>query len=180
KGRSFAVGLNMPGAPGVVQHYSLETGKLLREFKGHTGTLTAVVFFPHGKTLATRSDDKTLRLWGVATGKEQRQFAGHEGRVEALTFSPSGRMLASAGLTGGVIRVWDSRTGKELRQLAVPRKLVWSLAFSPNGELLASAGDAVRVWDVSVGMVSRQVRGVWARAVAFSADGRALARGRDK
>ena len=37
--------------------------------KGHTGRVLSVAYCPDGKTLASGSNDKTIKLWDVATGK---------------------------------------------------------------------------------------------------------------
>jgi len=36
-----------------------------------------VTFSPGGKTLASGSFDKTIKLWDVATGKEKTNLKGH-------------------------------------------------------------------------------------------------------
>lgn len=44
---------------------SLETGKMVKEFVGHTGIVETLAFSPDGKLLASSSWDGTVRLWEV-------------------------------------------------------------------------------------------------------------------
>jgi WD40 repeat protein len=58
----------------------------------------SLAFSPDGKTLASASDDSTLRLWNVATQQELLSIRRLGGALSRLTFSPDGRILA--GLSG--------------------------------------------------------------------------------
>ena len=46
-------------------------------------------------TLATRSWDKTIRLWDVTTGQLHHTLIGHQDDVDVVVFGPDGRTLAS-------------------------------------------------------------------------------------
>ena len=55
--------------------------KLLRTLEGHTDTVYSVAFDPTGQTLASGSDDNTVKLWEPASGKLLRTLEGHTGSV---------------------------------------------------------------------------------------------------
>jgi WD40 repeat protein len=150
-----------------------------------------VAFSPDGRTLASGSNDRTVKLWDVATGRELSTLDGHAGEVESVAFSADGRVLASATAGGTLvlgpgdntptIRLWDIATGRELRKLTGNTSGISSLAFDPRGLTLASGSydRTVKLWDAATGRTIRTLTGHTdaVTSVAFSPDGRTLASG---
>ncbi|HEV3255273.1 MAG TPA: WD40 repeat domain-containing protein, partial [Gemmataceae bacterium] len=135
---------------------------------------------PDGKSLASRGEDRTIRLWETATGKQLRRLQVWRQEAASVTFSPDGRVLASPD-GRRTIRRWQVATGEPLPLLIGSGLVVPSVAFSPDGKLLAACTrDEVplHLWDTGAGKVVRRLGGVfWRTPFAFSPDGKLLAGG---
>ncbi|MDX6666962.1 MAG: hypothetical protein QOK04_342, partial [Solirubrobacteraceae bacterium] len=88
----------------------------------HSGLVTAIAFSPDGKTVATGSDDETVRLWDISTHRRLGQPLKAADRgvrrygdstVNGLAFSLDGRTLASSA-DDGVVRLWEVATHRPL------------------------------------------------------------------
>ena len=91
---------------GIAWLWDIQTGKMVRQFLGHTRVIGSANFSPDGKSLATASYDGTARLWNVQTGQELRRYTGNTSPVQNVVFSPDGKFILT-GSDDGTARLWD-------------------------------------------------------------------------
>ncbi len=92
---------------GIVSIWELESGKLIRELRGHAVSVRALTVSPDGELIASGSEDTTVRVWDLASGECLLILKGHSAPVNSVAFSPSGAVLAS-GAHDGSVKMWHA------------------------------------------------------------------------
>ena len=91
--------------PFVVNLFSTSERKLLAILKGHEGQISSISFSPDGKTIATGSNDGTVKLWSATTYQQLISPLSPQPTrgIGSVLFSPDGKTLA-VGDEEGTIR----------------------------------------------------------------------------
>ena len=147
----------------------------------HAGAVSALVFSPDGKFLASGGGD-TVRVWDLTTGKPV--MTGTINSVGALDFTRDGKTLAAVGRHGDLC-LWNVATGQQTQRFAGQlHSKVQAMRFSPDGKHLSLVDDQGNVLfkDAVTGKnknAFRSERDYWFR-LALTADGkRACSAGHD-
>ncbi len=141
----------------------------------HSNVVQLIAFSPDGRSVATASQDNTLKLWDVP-GRREIAAIVYENAISGLAFSVDGKLLAVG--TGTDVRSYDPVTGREATGRSSYPDDVSSIAFSPDGKKLAVySGKVVQLLDP---VTRREIwRGQFPDGwrVTFSPDSRMLAIG---
>jgi WD40 repeat protein/serine/threonine protein kinase len=162
-----------------VRVWSLSSGRLAADLKGHTDWVYDAKSFHNDEMLATVSSDRTIKLWDLTAFREINTIRGHTGEIHGLDVSPGERKLLSIE-DGATIKIWDIAELLKPEALTGHDGVIYSVAISRDGKTVASAGadHTARVWDADKGL-RFTLRGHAGEvlAVAISPDGRVVATG---
>ncbi|HEX4947343.1 MAG TPA: AAA-like domain-containing protein [Blastocatellia bacterium] len=162
--------------------WDARTGRRLKSFQGHHGTVWSIAFSPNGKTLATSGDDGVAKLWDVATGREIASLRGHGYLIATLAFSPDGTTLATGGWDKQV-KLWPTTPQQDEEVIKGHNNWIRALAFAPDGKTLATASDdhTVKLWDAHRQQELQTLKGHTSKinCLAYAPNGRWIATGSD-
>ena len=166
-----------PSAPWLhTQMPFRESRFLVRTLAGHSRAVNTCVVSRDGKTVASGSDDRSVKVWDLATGQLQLTLIGGGSPVTTCALSTDGAQLMSADLSGAVY-VWSLATG-ELQFKMTVGCAIYGCDLGPDDHLLATAcaDGLVRLWELQSGSVARELRGHEKEVhdCKFTPDGRQL------
>ena len=158
------------GSYGNSRLLDVETGQLLREFKGTQSE--AVAFSPDGRMITRQLWHKdwqgnysyTIELLNANTKKTLHVFPMGASRHNKVTFSPDSSTIAIDPKGRGHISLWDANTGELVRTLVTGvggSDVHGNAVFSPDGRIIAGGGadGTIRLWDADTGELVHTLTG---------------------
>jgi dipeptidyl aminopeptidase/acylaminoacyl peptidase len=96
---------------GTIRLWNWKSNRSPIELKDHTNQVRSLAFSPDSSTLASTSEDRSIKLWDVKAVKAGRRepeqtLTDHQKSVQSVRFSPDGKTLVSGG-QDKTVRVWQ-------------------------------------------------------------------------
>ena len=156
--------------------------------ESHRDTINCIAFHPIFSSIASGSDDHTIKIWDWEFGELERTIKGHTRSVLDIDYGgPRGGTLLASCSSDLSIKLWDPADEyKNIRTLLDHNHSVSAVRFIPSGaagppssgNLLVSASrdKTLKIWDVTTGYCVKTLQGHtdWVRDVCPSSDGRFL------
>ncbi|KAJ5551391.1 WD domain-containing protein [Penicillium sp. DV-2018c] len=145
--------------------------------QSHRDSINCIAFHPTFSSIASGSDDYTIKIWDWEYGELETTLKGHTKAVRDIDYgeTSSGILLASCS-SDLTINLWKTTDSyKKFRTLEGHDDIVSAVRFIPSRNLLASASKDrdVRLWDVTNGYCVKTIQGhtAWVRDISPSFDG---------
>jgi eukaryotic-like serine/threonine-protein kinase len=115
--------------------------------RGHTDTVTALLFLPGGDALVSGSADRTVRRWSLGEGHTAGTLLTLPATCTGVALTPGGKSLAMCA-SDGTVRVVDLIKG--INDLSLECKdRAWGLTYGADADTFYVATDhGVVAWDV--------------------------------
>jgi WD40 repeat protein len=133
----------------TIKLWSLD-GKLLKTLQGHSDRVNDLSFSADGRTIASASADKTIKLWRAKDAKlKLLKNIPESSQMFAVRFINS-ETIAYAG-ANRVIKLWNLKEGKPKEEFPVRHSAdISRLVLSHDGKMIASASKdrTVNLWSL--------------------------------
>ena len=136
----------------------ISTGTLqpLHTFKDHKGVIFRMSISTNHSTLASVSDDRSVRLWNLTSHYTQKYIGwGHVTRVWDVVFIGDSDQAFCTASEDATIKVWDCRVTGCLATLSGHDRDVWRIALTPGCDfehmcLVSSGNDGtLKLWPLA-------------------------------
>lgn len=89
--------------------YDIVAGKMLAELKGHSSSVTDVVFHPNEFLLASSSSDGTVKFWDLESFLQvsTTTYQSDIGAIRKIAFHPEGKALIASGKDAMKVFGWE-------------------------------------------------------------------------
>lgn len=137
---------------------------------GHNARVFAMAFSRDATTLATVSDDQTIKFWSLPDGMLTRTARCY---CDTAAVSPDGAYIAAVN-DNTDLNIWSISSGEIARTIKQGAGEDYFLIFSPDGKRIASAGQfTVNIYSIKDGS---RIRSIDSESrifgIAFSPDGK--------
>lgn len=133
---------------------------LSKTFKGHVMSVSALALHPKKPIVATASDDRTWKMWGLPGGELIMSGDGHRDWVSGVDFHPRGAHLVSCS-GDCTVKLWDFEASRCVLTLSEHTQAVWDVAMHECGDFVASCSldHSARLWDLQAARCRQTFRG---------------------
>lgn len=134
------------------QVWDIQSRTIRNTFSGHEQDIYSLDFSRDGRTIASGSGDRTVRLWDIEASSSVLTLTIEDG-VTTVAISPDCTLVAAGSLDKSV-RVWNIQSGILVERLEGPdghKDSVYSVAFSPSGKDLVSGSldRTIKMWELT-------------------------------
>jgi WD40 repeat protein len=130
-----------------VKVIELGTGKIVKQFEGHTHHVLGVSWNRNERTLASAGADNVVKIWDFVKGEKTKNIAGFDKEVTAISFvGYTDQALAVSG--DAKVRL-VREDASDVRSFSGATDFIESAVVTPDGKTVIAGGQdsVLRVWD---------------------------------
>ncbi|VDK46242.1 unnamed protein product, partial [Gongylonema pulchrum] len=129
----------------------VDTWKVVRSFKEHTGTVVSLALASNDEFLVTGSGEFVVMVWDLSTGELAVRLAGLMAPVSCITMTSNDAFVAVA-CEDETLRVFGTVSGQELHELSGhDGKVVAMVAAHDDCQLFAATVAKIYIFDIHNG-----------------------------
>lgn len=115
---------------------------------GHQGVILSLQFAEDGASLASTSDDRSVRLWKYSDNHWQCSWVGwgHSARVWSVAFSSMGLISTAEDASA---KIWDLERGSQIGEIrSYSCQSLWKVAVYKNWALIGGNDGSAKLYDL--------------------------------
>eukprot|EP00916_Digyalum_oweni_P018905 GHVL01031539.1.p1 GENE.GHVL01031539.1~~GHVL01031539.1.p1 ORF type:complete len:342 (-),score=41.73 GHVL01031539.1:1480-2505(-) len=155
-------------ATGEIQHWHINSGKLLHETKQEDNQIFCFDFFKDGSKFVTAGKDRKIYLYDETTKQNVSVLSdggintsGHSNRIFAIKCHPTDKNVCVTGGWDDTLQIWDIRSQHAVRAIWGPHICGDALDISQDGKTLLTGSWRVtcqlQLWDYESGHLKSDV-----------------------